>query len=288
VIDPTCIHTWTPDADAYACSSCDATSAACVAHDGPTGSSLLICEGCIARERTVLDVIDLHLDQWDERDRNRGRSPAAFTLVPMAQAREDGEGGPEDIHAALLGWVARWTEHTGASGQGASDYLRGHIMWAAHNREASSWEEYRRSVRSIRAAARSLVGLAPERLADRCPHCRALVVRDRCDAEGRPHPDGLQDEPRCVGCGTVWPNVERFTLAVHERIETLPEDMPDTWVTLAEAKRFFPDVPAVSWRVWRFRGRLRAQDGYYRLGDVVALVNTRTTVSVSRPMSATV
>lgn len=284
----TCQHEWTKTEGAWACSSCDAESAACVAHDGPTGSSLLICDPCVARERAVLDSIDLHLSQWDERDRNRGRSPAAFNLVTTAGGHGPSMSGPEDIEGVLLGWVARWTEHTGATGEGATDYLRDRIMWAAHNAEASSWEGYRRSVRRVRAAARALVGLAPERMVDRCPMCRSLVVRDRCDAEGEPHPDGLQDEPRCVGCGTIWPNVERFALAVRERIATLPEDAPDSWVTLAEARRIFPDVPSVTWRVWRHRGRLREQDGYIRLGDVVTLVDTRTTISVSRPAPATV
>lgn len=287
MIDTVCRHEWTPAGDAWACAECDATSAACVAHDGPTGSSLLICEACIAKERAVLDVIDRHLEQWDERDRVRGRSPAAFAIVPVHGGGHDRPEGPEDVWGALLGWVVRWTEHCGPSGEGATDYLRARIMWAAHNPDASGWEDYRKAVRRTRASARALVGLAPERLADRCPECRAPVVRDRCDAEGHPYHDGLQDEPRCVGCGATWPNAERFALAVQTRIETLPEAMPDTWVTLDEARRIFPDVPAVTWRVWRFRRRLRDTDGYYRVGDIVGLVDTRTTVSVARPSPAT-
>ena len=53
MIDTVCRHEWIPAGDAWACSSCDATSAACVAHNGPTGSPLLICEACVAKARAV-------------------------------------------------------------------------------------------------------------------------------------------------------------------------------------------------------------------------------------------
>lgn len=278
-------HEWTYRAEsipseAWVCAECDATSDTCGTCSGPSGSSLLICDRCLRRERRVLDDVERYLDQWDGRDAVRKKSSAAFNLVPV-----HGDGGsrrgPDDVRGPLYGWAGRWAEIVGPSNESAEDFLKGHLMWAAHNPETSGWEDYRRSARRVRAAARSLVGLAPERLVERCIYCDGTVVQDRSDSECRAFDDGLQDEARCLGCGVTWESRDRFQIAVRHHIWQLPETAPEAWVTLDQAKRIFPEVPAETWRTWRHRGQLVMTEGRYRLGDVGALA-TRRTVEVKR------
>lgn len=277
------IHEWveqagvTIDSEAYRCAECELTSDLCHVCSGPSGSSLWICERCLEREQQVVRDVERYLDLWDERDRHREKSPAAMALVTVRSSGESGITAPEDVLSILWSWVARWTEYLGASGATPAEFLARHIIWAVHNPGLSDWEDgeridFRREMRRARAAARSIVGLSPERMSQRCPRCSGVAVRDREAKPGVHFPDGLQDEVRCTGCGFVWRDEDAFMAAARTAVEHVAAMAPDAQVTMEQARKMFPEVPSATWRQWRHRQLLVARGGRYRAGDLHALV----------------
>ncbi len=261
----------------WLCSECGETCRSCVVTDGmarehPTGNTADICDRCLRVEQYVLDDITDALGYWDERDRHRRRSPTAFGVV----GRVDGTGVgerlryPEDVGNELLGWAVRWAAHTGAmtaEHNSQVDYLKSRLYWAAHNRAASSWDDYRAEVRRLRAAARSVVGLAPDRHPEACMHCGGRIVQDRADEKWRPLPEGLSEVVRCTGCGLTWGDREAFQRNVRHHVWALPHDHPAQLVTLDIAAKIFPDVPRPTMRSWIHRDRRLHDRSLVRLAE---------------------
>jgi len=260
------------DSETFRCAECEATSDLCHVCSGPSGGYGWICERCLEREQRVVRDVERYLGLWDERDRHREKSSAAMDLVTARSSSDGGITGPEDVLGILWSWIARWTEFVGAQNESPAEFLASRVMWAVHNPDASGWDDFPRAMRRARAAARSIVGLSPERMAQRCPRCAGTAVRDRETKPGVPCPDGLRDEVRCTGCGFFWPDEERFSLSARWAIRHIGDRNPNAFVTREQARALFPDVPATTWRQWISRRRLRSVDARFRVGDVYDLV----------------
>ena len=274
------IHEWveqagvTIDSETYRCAECEATSDLCHVCSGPSGGYGWICDGCLEREKRVLTSIERYLELWDERDRDRAKSPAAFALVVAHGSGDGGPSGPEDVLSVLWSWVARWTEHMGADNASPAEYLAARIMWAIHNPNLSGWDDFPREMRRARGMARSIVGLSPERLPQRCPRCSGGVVRDREEAPGVPCRDGLQDEVRCTGCRFVWRDEGAFMAAARVAVEHVAAIDPTVLVTREQARKIWPSVDRKTWHDWRRHDGLFV-DGPEVAGRVQALVDRR-------------
>lgn len=244
--------------EAWGCRECEATSASCGVCKRATGSALLVCQPCIRREQRILDDIPRILDQWGN-DAVRKGTPGLTARVSGANGSDVGMRAPRDVWAALGAWEDEWAKRFGEVEMGDStiDYLKGHIIWAAHNPVESRWEEYRSGVRAIRATALAIVGLAPVRLGDRCTHCGGKVVRDRADSKGIAYTDGLQDHVRCTGCATTWGKAEDFKAAVVGNIRQLGLNYPGLYATREQVRKIYPGVAAGTIRQWLKRDRDR-------------------------------
>ncbi|MBZ2197264.1 hypothetical protein [Occultella gossypii] len=251
-------HWWTqgPTGE-WVCTDCGETCATCGTCGRATGGALLLCDPCHARERQVLADIEHAIGLYLP---SPGRSPyssARMDAMRVAGSKAARVTDPEDsIDSTLFGWVALWTEASGdAQNLGALEYLAGHLLWAAHNPDASRWEAYRKSIRAQRGAARRVAQIAPQPQPAPCIHCGGKVVQDWADHDWNPLKTGLSDVHRCTGCGTTWGDHAHWRFAQRHTIFALPTDDPDRLVTLADARTIFPDVPAGTWRTWIKRSR---------------------------------
>jgi hypothetical protein len=251
-------HTWVRDEAhdgirAWACTDCTETSASCGTCERPSGSSLLLCRVCEQRAADVLADIAHALDLHEPSPRSPVPSPGNMRLVQGPRAGSVVTAA--DVEGELWAWVACWTEHAGADNAAPLDYLRSRHVWAAHNVEASGWPAYLDAMRALRAAARRLAGLTPQRLPEPCVHCGGAVVQDWSDEDWNPHADGLSDTVRCTRCGMTWGDRSHWHLATLAHLADLPGLHPDSLITLAQARLIWPDVPAATWRKWAQRWR---------------------------------
>lgn len=239
----------------WACVECPETCATCGTCGQASGTSLLLCRRCERHAARVLDDIEAACAHYERDPRSLVASPGDMRLVPTSGAARGGVQTPEDVRAVMLGWVARWTEHAGATNDGPVEYLRGHHIWAAQNPDASGWHAYLEAMRKLRAQARGIAGLLPRRLPEPCVHCGGKVVQDWADAHWEPLRDGLSDAVRCTGCGMTWGDREHWRFATRHHIVALPGVRPDSLVTLAQARMIWPDVPSATLRSWAHRWR---------------------------------
>lgn len=284
-------HYWTrPDdaesGDRWACDECVEISESCFRCDRWTGTSLLICDRCVRAVRRVIDHIETALALVQpqprspipairyDRDRIRGtlsedHNPLRWTLA--------------DVHQVLIGWADHWAEESGmARAISAPDYLRGHVLWAAHNREASDWGQWLTEMHHALAVAKREAGILPKRMSSPCVHCGGVAVQDWADKDLRPYDDGLQDEVRCLGCRLTWSSAAHFGQVSKEHLQQLPERQPDTLVTLGEAALVWPDVPTRTWQTWINRGEIPDPVAWdvrgvpqYLVGDLAVLPERR-------------
>lgn len=238
---------------AWACRECEQTCASCGTCGRPSGSSLLLCPSCERRAAELLDGIGHALDLYEPSPRSVVKSPGNMRLVPAGPP--GGISTAAEIESELWAWVACWTEYTGADQAGPLDYLRSRHVWAAHNPEASGWLAYLDAMRTLRAAARRIAGLMPQRLAEPCVHCGGTVVQDWADQSWMPHEDGLSDTVRCMQCGMTWNDRTHWHDATVEHLAALPGLRPASLITLAHARLIWPDVPAGTFRQWAKRWR---------------------------------
>lgn len=264
------VHEWSAEESEegrpprHACVSCGETCPACNVCGGPTGNALLACQRCLDREDEVLAGIGDALDLYQPQPRSaispvrydRDRVHANSTGSGEGQAAED---SPDEVRAHLMEWVTAWSDLSRDPQQvGPIEYLRGHLLWAAHN-EASGWPDFRREMRQLRHRARRLAGLLPQRQEGSCIYCGADVVRDWADERWQPRPDGLSDELRCVRCRTTWGGVGAWRFANLHTIRQLPDTNPEVLVTREQARSIWPEVPAATWRDWVRRDAARAE-----------------------------
>ena len=247
-------HEWTQSPAGWACTTCDQTSATCGTCGRASGSALLLCPSCERRASEVLDGIEHALGLWERTPRSPMRSPGDMRLVRGGGTAAE-ITDPSDIESRMLAWCARWAEHTGASNVEPLSYLKSRHLWAAHNPETSDWREYLAAMRRLRASARGLAGLLPQRVAEPCPLCGGVVVQDWSDESWEPLETGLSDIVRCTRCATTWGDRTRWRFTMRHHIVTLPGDHPDALVTLEQARMIWPDVPAATWRSWAKRWR---------------------------------
>lgn len=287
-----CTHEWIETDDprseieAWACAECDLTSASCIVCQRATGSSLLICARCIAREERLLDdvVRILGQDQGSPGDDPDGwgapdlsdlggpslpRSPMDYR-VRVSGSRAGGDRrSAEDVHDALRSWVTMWSHYAGHADGDAVGYLKGRLLWAAHNIGQSQFWDYRAAIRKLRATALGIVGLAPHALADRCMHCGGRVVQDRADYRGIAYDTGLQDVARCTGCGMTWGDRTAFQRVVRQHLHELGDTRPDAWVTRDQIRTIYPWLQGGTLRQWikrdrdRYARSIRVFDAWY-------------------------
>lgn len=303
-----CNHQWTHQPEAieserFACAECSITSPACVVtrtgDDGSealhaTGTALLLCERCHRAERGVLaDVVDA-LGHY-QRPTPPAVKAARYDRDVLRSSASDGRSTAEqlrDLAEVVESWSEMWAEANGEQPpKWPLDWLAGRILWGAHNPNASAWEDYRREIRQLRHTARRLAGLLPQRQAGPCVRCGGDVVRDWADEHWRPRHDGLSDHLRCTGCGTTWGDRGHWDFVNGYTIALLPRSHPDAQVTLEQARKIYPEVPAATWRSWLLRDRERTEageprlmpeqgwdvrgQGLYLLADLTALVERR-------------
>lgn len=259
-------HDWTRDVHgegirAWVCSELDAgkpcmeTSATCGTCGKASGSSLLLCERCEAEAHRRLDGIAHALSLWEPDPRSPVKSPGSMSLIPQPGVSRGGLRTPDDVEAELLGWVARWTEHTAPENTGWLGFLGRHIIWAAHNPEQSQWLDFFDDIRRLRTAARRIAGLLPRFMPEPCAHCGGPVVQDRADQEWNPLTGQLPDTVRCLRCGRAWDDPLLFAFANRQHIVEAPDEHPDALVTLEQARMVWPDIPAATMRSWVKRDR---------------------------------
>src|SRR5690625_3991735 len=147
-------HEWTHqpegiETEQWACIECEAVCASCIVTDTkrglhPTGTALLICEGCLDYERRVVDDIADALGHWQHQPRS---------LVPAIRYdRDPSDGGgdgprdgiahPLDVIEVLWSWAEMFAEGTSRTlddHDHAGEVIKGALMWAAHNPDASAW-----------------------------------------------------------------------------------------------------------------------------------------------------
>ena len=264
-----CHHEWIDEremcdpAPKFMCTQCGDTCGPCNVCSGPTGSALLVCDRCLERESEVLADIEGALSHWQHQPRSTvkairydtDRRGGEVDHVPL-----DTTDGPWDIEAVLSDWAAMWRDLSGSDKNLAPvGYLRGHLMWAAHNAERSGWDVYRTEMRQLRHRARRIAGLLPQRQAGMCIYCGGTVVRDWADEKWQPRRKGLSDEFRCTDCRTQWEDRERWQFANRNTILALPLTHPERLVTREDARMIFPAVPPATWRKWVQRDAERGE-----------------------------
>lgn len=283
-------HYWTPTDDGrYACTDCAETCAECIECLRWTGNSLLICERCVRRVRGLIDDIETAMALY---------CPPMPSLIPPIRYDRDqitGSRGSDfdpkrwtyhDLPDILEGWADAWADASGMPRTiGAADYLRGHVLWAAHH-EGSDWEQWMAEMRRILSTAKREAGILPKRLPTPCVHCGGVAVQTWANKRLMPHADGLSDEVTCTGCGLTWRSVGHYAQVSKEHLHRLPEDRPDALVTMDDVSSVWPDIPAKTWRTWFDRGEMPDAASWdvrgrpqYRVGDLHALAQRRVDVT---------
>ena len=283
-------HYWTPTDDGrYACTDCAETCAECIECLRWTGNSLLICERCVRRVRGLIDDIETAMALY---------CPPMPSLIPPIRYDRDqitGSRGSDfdpkrwtyhDLPDILEGWADAWADASGMPRTiGAADYLRGHVLWAAHH-EGSDWEQWMAEMRKVLHAAKGEAGILPQRLPTPCVHCGGVAVQTWANKRLMPHADGLSDEVTCTGCGLTWRSVGHYAQVSKEHLHRLPEDRPDALVTMDDVSSVWPDIPAKTWRTWFDRGEMPDAASWdvrgrpqYRVGDLHALAQRRVDVT---------
>lgn len=279
-------HYWTPTDDGrYACTDCAETCEACIECTRWTGSSLLICEQCVRRLRRLIDDIETAIAL---------HSPSPAGLIPAVRYDRDRITGSRsdepdvrwtygDLKPILDAWADCWA---GAQGRPrtikATDYLRGHIMWAAHHREDADWDQWLTEMRQALHTAKGEAGLLPKRMPAPCAHCGGLAVQTWASKDLKPHPTGLSDEVQCLGCKLTWRSAAQYRQVSKQHLQGLPHVQPDALVTMDEAGIVWPDIPIKTWRTWLNRGEMPDAVAWdvrgrpqYRVGDLDALASRR-------------
>ena len=278
----------------YYCSECPETCPACVVwHKGqphPTGTSLLICEACLNAERTILDNIIEARDGMVVEPRSMPPAYAAdltnahsddperlpFGMDAIIDDHDLGIAGikvPDGVDDTLWGWVALWTDASGhAENTDHVDYLKGHLMWAAHNWSVSHFHHYRREMRQLLGRTRHLNPPEVEHVGPHCFDCGGRLIRYWLgDGTTRdPNRRGLGDEVRCETCNREC-DPARFRLAFRAKVEASGD--PNALVTEREAREIFPNLGANYVHVWMQRGQIEAAGWrkgrrLFRLGDI--------------------
>lgn len=279
-------HFWEASEEGrYACTECPETSEACVECSRWTDGSLLICERCVRRTRDLIDDIETAVALY---------CPSPPSLVPAVRYDRDritgtlGDDSDEarwtwrDLAPILESWADMWAESVGeARTIGAADYLRGHVLWAAHNQDASDWTQWHGEMRKALAVAKREAGLLPKRMPAPCAHCGGVAVQTWADRLV-PHADGLSDEVTCLGCHLTWPSAAQYRQVSKQHLRALPEVQPDLPVTITEAAAVWPNIPVKTWRTWADRGEIPDPVAWdvrgvpqYRLGDLAVLAARR-------------
>lgn len=276
-----CRHYWIPtEDDRWACTDCADTCAACIECRRWTGNALLICDGCTARTAALLGDIETAIAL---------HSPAPRSLIPPVRYDRDRIRGSwnedpmrwtfTDLAPTLTQWADMWAEESAMPRRiDAVEYLRGHILWAAHNPVLSDWAQWLAEMRRILHVAKREAGILPKRMPAPCVHCGGIAVQDWADASLAPFTDGLQDEVRCLRCRRTWNSAAHFGQVSKEHLHSMPERFPDTLVTLDEAALVWPEVPARTWQTWLQRGEIPAPVAWdvrgvaqYLVGDLAVL-----------------
>lgn len=287
-------HFWQPtdEPGRYACTDCEETCASCIECRKWTDSSLLICQRCVNRIRRLIDDIETAVALYLP-------TPAPSPIPPIRYDRDRISGSftnsddetrwtISDVHAALEGWAQVWAEASGKELTIAPiDFLRGHILWAAHDREESDWDQWLTEMRQAFAVTKREAGILPKRLPAPCAHCGGVAVQTWADKKLRPHLDGLSDEVTCLGCHLTWRSEAHYRQLSKQHLRGLPLVNPDAVVTLDEAAIVWPDVPVKTWATWLNRGELPDAAAWnvrgrpqYRVGDLDMLAQRR--VSATR------
>lgn len=284
-------HYWTrPDdaepGDRWACADCPEISESCFRCDRWTAGSLLICDRCAQAVRRVIDHIETALALVQ---------PQPRSIIPAIRYDRDRIGGTlsedhnpmrwtlADVSSVLDQWADHWAEvQQRARTIGAADYLRGHVLWAAHNRADADWDQWLHEMRRALAVAKREAGILPRRMSSPCVHCGGVAVQDWADEDLTPYSEGLSDLVRCLGCRLSWSSPAHFGQASKQHLLELPRKRPDAVVTLDQAAMVWPDIPSRTWQTWARRGELPEAVAWdergvpqYRVGDLSPLTLRR-------------
>lgn len=287
-------HEWIATNDGWACAECGEASATCVVtHKGethPTGTSLLICDDCLDDERRLLDQIIEARDGMVVEPRSvvpayaygptRAHSTDPERLpYGLDRAVDDPDWGIQGIRTGsgvddeLWGWAALWADASGhAENVDHVDYLKGHLMWAAHN-PAAHFHAYRRAVRELLGRARSLGAPKVEKAGPHCLDCGGALVREWRE-------DGLGDEVRCRVCAREY-GAAAYRLAFRAKLDRERAATDEALVNQDEARLILPSLPESNLRTWTARGRIEPRGKVkgrtvWRLGDIRKLMECRT------------
>ena len=148
----------------------------------------------------------------------------------------------------------------------AIEYLKGRLLWAAHNPALSAWDDFKREMLMARHVARRDAGLLPKVQDAPCAWCGGVAIQTWADKELTPNTHGLSDEVTCTGCKRTWPNSAAYLDRAKWYVKTIPHVTPEMPVTAKEAATIWPDVPAGTWRRWASEGRLPDPAGFDERG----------------------
>lgn len=254
------VHDWQPNPTgsgitAWICAECPETCATCGTCNRPSDTTLLLCEPCRREAARVLDDIAHALSLWEPEPRSLVKSAGNMALVPVPSSSGGGTQTADGIEGELWRWVGRWTEYTTPENTGWLGFLSGHLIWAAHHPAQSSWLEFLSHTRRLRTAARRVAGLLPRFMPQPCAHCGGPVVQDRADHHWNPLTGQLPDTVRCMRCGRAWDDPILYAFSNRQHIVEAPDEHPDAWVTLEQARMIWRDIPAATMRTWVLRSR---------------------------------
>lgn len=287
-----CKHDWTRVSEhEYHCRNCVETTYRCACGDHPTGTAQLICDHCLTREWQVLVDVANALEHYTPTPPTYVKA-ASYDIEPVREHREDDPTRltVSDVPDVLASWADMWAEVLGDEvNVPPAQYLRSRFIWAATNPDASAFHTYRSEVRQLRHVARRAAGLLPKRLPAPCVHCGGTVVRDWATRDWQPLPTGLTDTVRCTSCNITWDNEDRWRHVSATHLRLLPEQHPDTLITMSEARTVWPSIPRQTFYSWARRDMelppdrqaapIRSWDErgvpLYRVGDLAALVARR-------------
>ena len=161
-------------------------------------------------------------------------------------------------------------------------FLKGMLVWAAHNPEQSAWDDFRDEMRIALRNAKRIAGLLPRFMPAPCAHCGGPAVRTWADRNLTPHPDGLADIVICQRCKRTWPSEAQYRQLSKTHVRVIPETLPEMHVTAAEAMTIWPHVPTGTWRTWAGRDQMPEIVGWdvrgvplYVVRDLAELIERR-------------